>query len=76
MLSSVPAPARAPNHHAQVVHMFENMATTLREHFAAMAMQGFCANPESWKEQNYSERAAAARMQADALLAELAKEGK
>lgn len=48
-------------------------AMTLREHFAAEAMKGFCACPNSWEEQNYEERAASARMQADALLAELAK---
>jgi len=55
---------------------------TKREHFAAMAMQGICANPESKCAlltnvsgiANSRLRATLARMQADALIAELNKE--
>lgn len=42
-----------------------------RELFAAMAMQGFCSNPN--RDENYETDAASAIKQADALIAELDK---
>lgn len=46
---------------------------TKREYFAAMAMQGLCANGHSWEEDCSNSRASRAVTQADALITELNK---
>ena len=49
---------------------------TKREYFAAMAMQGFCANEESYVDCEFDEVAEMSLFQADALIEELNKESK
>lgn len=49
---------------------------TKREYFAAMAMQGFCANAESYVNCEFDEVAEMSLFQADALIEELNKESK
>ena len=45
---------------------------TLREHYAGLAMQGFCADDSAW-EHNPNKKAEQAVKMADALIAELEK---
>lgn len=46
---------------------------TIRQHFAAIAMSGYCANPEAWKEFTREDIVAASVGTADALIKELNK---
>ncbi len=52
---------------------YTNEGMTLREHFAATAMQGLCAHFGTCGEQDIAETTRRAVMVADALIAELAK---
>ena len=55
---------------AAIVHLSVSQATTKREQFAAMAMQGFCADPQITDDQAVICKGAV--KMADALLAALA----
>jgi hypothetical protein len=63
-----------PNPDQIVIERRDLHTLTKRERFAAMAMQGLCANPADWLQDFLEEQIAEmAVTQADALLAELAK---